>query len=666
MSFLYPSVLYGLLALLIPVLIHLFNFRRAKKVYFSNTYFIKSLQKKSSSKLKIKYWLILVSRLAFIFLLVVAFAQPYWEGEDRQASKTVQLYLDNSYSMLSTAGNGKSGLDVAIANLRKIKSSYPRGTSFYLITNDYAPSSQRAMTGEELEELLSEVEVSSSKRSIASVISRLDYLNSTSESARDIYYLSDMQKSQQNQGTNPLDTSNRWYVMPVETLNSGNVYIDSLFLTDPFLVNGVANELNFLIRNAGNEPIENLPVRLFINETQVANSSITIKTRSTAQLKLTINFPLSAQNRCRLSFEDYPITFDNEYYFALNQSRPVTVIELTEDSAKRYVSNVFGNESLFDYQQYTSRNVDYNALNSADLIVLNQLTTIPATLLDAIASARAVGTDIMLFPAIEGSMEPYQSITGKSLYQSTISEQLSFAPIKAGTPFFDRMFDTDELSFTMPQGQPALTWQGGTPLLRFITGGPVLSHFEGSSDVYLWSVPLSKEYANLVGHALFVPVMYRIATRSKGFVERLEYSIDESTFVIELDSLDATQIYQLKQGEQQFVPDQRVVNDRLYLTVPADLLQPGFYELMAGEQPKKLLAFNIDVTESELMPLTIAEVREQFNGKAKLELRRPAAAVEDYELASTPVGADANSLWKYAMMLALLSLLLEVALIRFL
>ena len=245
MSFLYPSVLYGLLALLIPVLIHLFNFRRAKKVYFSNTYFIKSLQKKSSSKLKFKYWLILLSRLAFIFFLVMAFAQPYWEGEEKQVSETVQLYLDNSYSMLSTVGNGKTGIDVAIANLRKIKNSYPRGTSFYLITNDYAPSSQRALTGEELEELLSEVEVSSSKRNIASVVSRLDYLNSTVESARDIYYLSDMQKSQQTLGTYPLDTTNRWYVMPVETLNSGNVYIDSLFLTDPFLVNGVTNELNF-------------------------------------------------------------------------------------------------------------------------------------------------------------------------------------------------------------------------------------------------------------------------------------------------------------------------------------------------------------------------------------------------------------------------------------
>ena len=52
MTFLYPSFLFGLFALAIPVIIHLFNFRRTKKIYFSNTLFLKKVKEASSSKLK--------------------------------------------------------------------------------------------------------------------------------------------------------------------------------------------------------------------------------------------------------------------------------------------------------------------------------------------------------------------------------------------------------------------------------------------------------------------------------------------------------------------------------------------------------------------------------------------------------------------------------------
>ena len=44
MRFLYPNMLWGLFALLIPILIHLFNFRRHKLVYFSNTAVLRSIQ----------------------------------------------------------------------------------------------------------------------------------------------------------------------------------------------------------------------------------------------------------------------------------------------------------------------------------------------------------------------------------------------------------------------------------------------------------------------------------------------------------------------------------------------------------------------------------------------------------------------------------------------
>ncbi|PJC60395.1 MAG: hypothetical protein CO025_03290, partial [Ignavibacteria bacterium CG_4_9_14_0_2_um_filter_37_13] len=45
MTFLNPAILFGLLAATIPVLIHLFNLRKLKKVEFSTLIFLKELQK---------------------------------------------------------------------------------------------------------------------------------------------------------------------------------------------------------------------------------------------------------------------------------------------------------------------------------------------------------------------------------------------------------------------------------------------------------------------------------------------------------------------------------------------------------------------------------------------------------------------------------------------
>ena len=80
MTFLYPSFLFGLLAVAVPVAIHLFNFRRIKKVYFTNVEFLQSVKTATNSFRKLKQWLILAARCLFVIFLVLAFAR--WAGKD--------------------------------------------------------------------------------------------------------------------------------------------------------------------------------------------------------------------------------------------------------------------------------------------------------------------------------------------------------------------------------------------------------------------------------------------------------------------------------------------------------------------------------------------------------------------------------------------------------
>src|SRR5271165_4466735 len=102
MRFLYPAFLFALISLTIPVLIHLFNFRRYQKVYFSNVQFLKEIQEQQSHRRNLKERLILATRLLALTFLVLAFAKPYLAGENNANAgkqQAVSIFVDNSYSM---------------------------------------------------------------------------------------------------------------------------------------------------------------------------------------------------------------------------------------------------------------------------------------------------------------------------------------------------------------------------------------------------------------------------------------------------------------------------------------------------------------------------------------------------------------------------------------
>ena len=76
MMFVYPLFLWALAVVSIPIIIHLFNFRKYKKVYFSNVKFLRELKQESKSKSRLKEILILSARCLALISIVFAFAQP--------------------------------------------------------------------------------------------------------------------------------------------------------------------------------------------------------------------------------------------------------------------------------------------------------------------------------------------------------------------------------------------------------------------------------------------------------------------------------------------------------------------------------------------------------------------------------------------------------------
>src|SRR5215218_1635259 len=76
--------------------------------------------------------------------------------------------------------------------------------------------------------------------------------------------------------------------------------------------------------------------------------------------------------------QDFPVEFDNIYYFTLQGSPPVNIIDVA-DQPDVATERLYTNEPLFNYQLVSPGRFNYTLLNNANLVILNGLTqTSPA------------------------------------------------------------------------------------------------------------------------------------------------------------------------------------------------------------------------------------------------------------------------------------------------
>ncbi len=144
MTFLNPAVLFGLIAASIPIIIHLLNLRKLKKIDFSTLQFLKELQKNKIRKIKIKQWLLLALRVLIILAIVTAFARPTLVGVSiggtTSAAKTTAVFiLDDTFSMSVVDQNG-SYFNQAKEAIKNILTQFEEGDEFGLVLVSHQPN----------------------------------------------------------------------------------------------------------------------------------------------------------------------------------------------------------------------------------------------------------------------------------------------------------------------------------------------------------------------------------------------------------------------------------------------------------------------------------------------------------------------------------------------
>lgn len=666
MTFLYPSFLWALAALSIPIVIHLFNFRKTTRVFFSNNRFLRQVREATTARRKLKHYLILAARLCFLAFLVFAFAQPVIPAREQlDAQRNIVIYLDNSQSMTAPMPDNTPALDAALGFAREIVDLFPPDTRYRILTNDFAPFSNTFKTKTEALDLLAQIRTSPVSRSMEEIRNRLT--EGRAQTGREYFWISDFQKSTLRTIPVQWDTTSRWHLVPISFAAAPNVFVDSAYLENPFAARGEKNVLNVRVRNVGQQEVENLNLKLTINGVQAGTATVDIAPGGLAETKFDLAAGLAGRNRAVVSFNDFPVSFDNEFFLALNFGNKISVVEIKTRQETTPVERVFGNRQVFQFRSFPVGNFNYSLLDHADLVVVNGLDRSDASLTQALQEYVSQAGTLMVIPGTNPDGTSLQALTGVGRLQvvTTPPNLLELDRPDYSNPFFDNVFEERSTAIAMPRASAVVQWGvDRSAILRFRDDRPFLSRFDRQGgQVYLLAAPLDAAYTDFYNHALFVPVMYRVASSSQRNDSRLYYTLEQNFITLKLDSLVSDQPFRLT-GAQDVVPAQRAVNEQVFLEIPKFTIEQGFYNVLTGSDSVGLIAFNLDKTESLLDQFTGEEVKEQMGAGDNLSIFE-ATSTETFsnEIKERYLG---KPLWKYALMIALFFLLAEVLLIRFL
>lgn len=694
MQFLFPSFLWGLLAVSVPLIIHLFNFRRTKKVFFTNVAFLKAVETQTSSFRKIKQYLILASRILFLAFLVFAFAQPFLPAKNslnntNRGLGVNSLYLDNSLSMQNTTEN-KRYIDLAATKIDELLTLFRQSPNIQLVTNDFSGDDQAVTNATKVKDRLTSINFSPNPRTLENVYKRQHSLaqKHNPSANNQMFWFSDFQKSTAGDLKRlKTDTLDKIFLVPVQGKASQNVFVDSVWLASPFIREMQNNVLYVKVFNSGDNDVEKLPIKLFIDNAQASNASVDIAANGSAIASFNFTVKDKGFHKGKVSFDDQPITFDNDCYFVLNASPMIQILHLYQQrSAADYIGKVFDNDSLFNYRAYSATNVDVGQFKNANLIILEGVEQITGSFKASLEEFIRNGGSLFIIPPTRADAASYnQFLNPFGINQVVVNNippapqsQLAIAEPDKQNPFYADVFERTTIQGVLntPTMQPSLYWNGvGEKVLTFKN----LQNFitvttSNQGRIYMCASPLEKSYGNFAEHAFFVPTMFKVASMSVK-QERAAYNFSEGSIKLMVNDAKKNATYKLKSvtkptDKLEIIPIQRIVGNELTLELPkssqlADnqILESGYYELQIDGKTEKLLALNHDSEESKMDFYKPEELKTFFAGQKNITVFDN---ILDGDFVKTFQENNIGTpLWKYCVIVALIFLLIEILLIRF-
>ncbi len=671
MNFLYPGFHFALLSVAIPVIIHLFNFRKFKKVYFSNVQLLKEVEQQNSSKEKLKNLLILLSRILAIIFLVLAFAQPYIPLNNQKTTavnNSVSIYIDNSYSMEAINKDG-SLLDEAKRRAKELIKGFGINDRFQLLTNDFEGKHQRLLNKEEFLKALDDVKISASNRNLQQILNRQGNIL-TSAANKYSFLISDFQKNIASVKKLETKTDIQYSFLKLNATALPNVGVDSVWTLSPNHQPGANEKLVVLIKNYSEEEAINIPLKLAINNQQKGLSSVTIPAGKTIKDTLSFSGLKSGWQKGVISIKDFPVTFDDSLSFSFKVDESLPVLSINGPNAGSYIKALFGADKYYKLTENSESNINYNSLSNFGLIVLNGLSNPSSGLAQQLKTYLTSGGSVVIFPDLDSDIKVYNSFLGAlSLpqIQNLNNTASKVDQIDLQHPIFKTVFEEIPKNLDLPTVNRYYDFAENNASnkenIMSLPGGKLFfsKYGIGSGQVYLSATGLNANDGNFARHPVFVLLMYRL-TLNSGLDDALYYNLgNDRALASKQLTLGKNQTLKLTAKNFEIIPEVRQAGGKTLIYTADQIKLPGFYNLNLADSLIGVYSFNIGRTESDMHYLSKTEL-DNLAEKSNLKIYDTDKDAVKLIAGSNKIG---QTLWKLCLILSLIFIAAEILLIRF-
>ncbi|RLD29387.1 MAG: hypothetical protein DRI75_03605 [Bacteroidetes bacterium] len=638
MQFKHPELLYALLLLLIPIIVHLFQLRRFQKVEFTNVHFLKQVTLQTRKSSQLKKWITLLTRLLLLAAIIIAFAQPYASKLDNLKTNTeTVVYLDNSFSMQAKGENGEL-LRRAVQDVINAMDDKDVITVF-TNNNTFKNATKKTIKNE-----LLQLEYTSIQLDYDAVILKGKQLFSKEVSTlKNLVLLSDFQQ-QQKDFIIDYDSSIKVSLVKLKSVNSNNISIDSVYISK---TNASNIEFTVLLKHQ-NDAISDISISLFSNNNLLAKTSV----NSDNGLKGTFTLPNNNEINGKITIEDANLQFDNTLYFNINQRPKINVLSINS-ADDNYLKRVFTDDE-FNYKSSAFNQLNYSEIEQQNLIVLNELDNISLALINALNTFKNNGGYVLTIPSVNITISSYNQLFtyfNNIKIDSLNTSEKKLTTINYSHPIYSDVFDKKVSNFQYPKVNSFydLT-SGSSSILQFEDGKPFLLQ---SGNVFVFSSALNTKNSNFIDSPLIVPTLYNIGRQSLQ-LPKLYYTIgEENTFDVNT-TMQQDDIIKLKSSIVEIIPQQRTFSNKVTITTNEEPEVASVYAITNKTEILEHISYNYNRNESEMSYLELNTIK-----NARINSSVPQLFNE------IKSDTNVNELWKWFVIFAAMLLIIEMLILKY-
>ncbi len=613
LKFINTDYLWLLTLILLPIIIHLFNFKRYKRVYFSNVKFLQQLVVSNRKKTKLQQWLQLLFRVLTIVCVVLAFARPYVDDgtkEMNNSSNITNIYIDNSFSMNANTTKG-SALEVAKKSAIALIKSLPEEEKIRVYNNNFTSYLGYLNKNKAIARVL-DIKPSAVPIQLSQQITRIAENNKNI--GADCFLFSDFQQSQTDFKKIKLDSTINWNMVAIPTAIVQNLSVDSCWINPSS--NTTSNKLMVRISNHSNRELEKIPVRLKLNGEVKSAVSISIKENKSKVIELQLPIDNTNQLNGEIQITDFPITYDNTFYFTITRLSQIKTLVINGRQPNKYIDKIYGIANDFKVTNIKKSEHNNYRIGNYQLVILNEIEEMESGFSSNLNQALQTGATLLYVPGgkIKASVNDFFRTISAPCYTQLDTNRQQIVSVEQYADIYRKAFEKLEKNALLPTIYQFYQLKSLTPKTEKLWSGangmPLFTKtMVGNGACYQLAFDLLPKWSNLVTHPIFVPTMlnaYKNRTNHQlYYIAGKHYNINIT------GSGKADKLHMVhQQNEMDIIPNQHgSINFGTTIYTQNQISEAGHYNVMANDSVCTILAFNYSRKESQPACFSAEEIK---------------------------------------------------------